>query len=82
MFAAFLGIDVFAASFLVFGVLIVVVLLPFLTIGKANNKLMFIIGFLLLCFGVAINWIPVWTFGIILLAIAFDTAKRLRRLLS
>jgi hypothetical protein len=82
LFANFLGIDTFSASFLVFAILTVVVLLPFITMGKSNYKLMFIIGFLLLCFGVAIAWIPVWVFGIILLAIAFDTAKRLRKVFS
>jgi len=50
--------------------------------GKANSKLTFLLGFISLCFGVAVSWVPVWVFGIILLAIAFDTANRLKRLIG
>jgi len=82
LFADFLGIDVFAANFLVLAGLMLIVLLPILMMGKAHSQLTFILGFITLCFGVAVAWIPVWVFGIILLAIAFDTAKRLKRLIG
>jgi len=82
VFADFLGIDVFAANFLVLAGLLVVVLLPILVMGKGHSKLTFIIGFITLCFGVAVAWVPVWVFGVILLAIAFDTANRLKRLIG
>ena len=82
MFADLLGINVFIANFIVFAGLMLVCLLPLLIMGKAHSNVTFALSFILIAFGVAISWIPVWVFGIILLAIAFDTAKRLRRIFS
>jgi len=82
MFAEFLGIDVFAANFLVLAGLMLIILLPILVMGKGTSKLTFILGFITLSFGVAVGWAPVWVFGVILLAIAFDTAHRLKRLIG
>lgn len=69
--ATALGIPLFAGEILAAVLLMSIVIVPilFFTRGK-NPMLAFILGFLMVCFGVAMGWVPIWIFAVMGLMIA------------
>ena len=69
--ATALGIPLFAGEILATIILFCIVLVPVLFFTKGKNPMIaFILGFMMVCFGVALAWIPIWTFAVMTLAVA------------
>lgn len=68
--ATALGIDLFPAQILSMTIIMVLALGPTLMLTR-NRMAHLMVGFLVLSFGVAMAWLPVWIFVITVLLIAF-----------
>jgi hypothetical protein len=68
----------FAGQILATVILMSIVMVPFLYFTKGKNPMMaFIVGFMMVCFGVAMSWVPIWTFAVLGLALAVMFGKKI-----
>lgn len=77
-----LGISIFASGIIVVIILLLFVELPLMIFASDNIILMTIFGILILCVGVALTWLPLWTLIIVVVLVALLFADVFRKFLT
>ena len=76
--ASYLGLPTFAGEIMATIIIMSLVMVPILFFTRGRNPMLaFMVGFLTLCFGVAMTWVPIWIFAVFALLTAILFGKKI-----